>query len=143
MFLHRTTMLMLAAVACSQPQRSVFRPSDPTFAPAAGNRPRAYTSDNIAELGGASVRSVGIIEVRVRGAEPEERAAAIAVEKGQQLGCWAVIEHAAFTRLQSRFVNGVTIHLAHGGAAHAGHTGPRQRIVKFDCVVRGVPAQRA
>jgi len=71
-----------------------------------------------------------------------QRAATIAVERGQQLGCWAVIEHAAFTGLQSQLLDGATIYLAHGGASHAGHTAPREQIVKFDCVVRGA-SQRA
>ncbi len=141
--MHLRIILLLSAVAaCSRSQRAVFRPSDPTFVPAAGDTPRAYTNSNIAELPSVSVRSVGIIEVVVR-TESEQRAAAIAVDKGQQLGCWAVIEHAAFMRLQSRLVDGATIYLAHGAPPPTGNAGPRERIVKFHCVVRGAPAQRA
>lgn len=130
-------MLVWMSAACSQPQRAVFTPLDSTFAPTAGNIPRAYTVANISELHGVSVRSVGIIEVRTRGSHSDRQAAAIATKTGQQLGCWAVVEHAAFTRLQSRLDDGATVHLAHGGMPHVDSISPRERVVRFDCVVLG------
>lgn len=130
-------LLAWLAAACAQPQRVGFTPFDPTFKPSAGSVPRAYTSANISELRGISLRSLGIIEVRTRG-HSEAKAAAIAANTGQQLGCWAVVEHESLRRLQSRLVDGATVDLAHGGLPHTDSASPRERTFRFDCVVLGM-----
>ena len=44
------SLVACMTAACSAPQRAAFRPSDPTFVPAEGEKPQVYSRANIARL---------------------------------------------------------------------------------------------
>lgn len=105
-----------------------------------GPTPRVYVEANLDGVPQSKMRSVGIIEVTVSQTKGLARAIELAAEKGRELGCWVLIEHAIFQKLQSRaslaFGAGVT--LAHGPAPTVGHTrAPSTLTAEFDCVVQG------
>jgi hypothetical protein len=137
-------IVLLVTAACVTSKRVAFHPSDPAFTPAPGPSPAAYTSENIDQVPNVPMRSVGIIEVSVR-SDQLERAIELAVAKGRELGCWAVIEHDAFARRASQvwLDSDVAIIRVHGMPPHADHKGPRTRILNFDCVVQGAALMRA
>lgn len=137
----RSLFVIWMTAACSASPRAAFRPSDPTFVPTVGDKPPVYTHANVARLRDVPIHSVGIIEVSIRGGDAEQRAAEVAANKGQQLGCWAVVEHDAFVGLRAGLIGGATIHFAHGGLPDT-HVKAPDRVFKFDCVVRGA-GQRA
>lgn len=136
----RTAALLLAmsVFGCASGSRATFRATDPTFRHQPGPAPRAYLEADIDEIPRVPMRSVGIIEVVAR-TSAVARAVDAAVEKGQQLGCWILVEHSAFDNVQSRgaLSFGGRIYLTHGPAPHIGGA-PKSRVtLELDCVVKG------
>lgn len=128
----------VASLGCSRSTRSVFRPSDPAFTPRAGAIPTVYLRRNIEDVPKQGMRSVGLIEVTVPTGSGIDGAMEAAAKKGSELGCWILIEHAAFAEMQSRasLDHGATVILAHGAGPHIGRPpSPGQRM-EFDCVVQ-------
>lgn len=127
-------------MGCSGGVRSVFHPSDPAFRPTPGPMPRVYLEIDLADVPKVGMRSVGLIEVRVPKSSGIERAIDVAAEKGRELGCWILIEHSTFARVEPRasLDHGAIVTLAHGGVGHVGRSpSPRASVTaEFDCIVR-------
>lgn len=130
-------VLVLAVVACAAKPGVTFHPGDRTFSPKPGAIPAAYTRSNISELPREPMHSVGIIEVRVSRGN-NERAIELATEKGRELGCWIVVEHAAFVESGAGRTAAVDLVLVHGAAPHASSVRLPSNVVQFDCVIQGV-----
>ena len=65
----------------------------------------------------------------------------VASAKGDEIGCWILVEHSAFARIQARasLDHGAYVLLAHGtGSMHAPivRPGGRPRTLQFDCVLK-------
>jgi hypothetical protein len=133
-------VISLASLAsCGSSARPVFHASDPSFRPAPGARPPVYLPLDLADVPRVQMRSVGIIEVTVPARGGLEAAAELAAAKGRELGCWIVVEHGAFARLQARasLAFGARVLLAHGGGSHLPHAAPPARqTAQFDCVLQ-------
>lgn len=130
------------ALGCSSDVKSAFHASDPSFRPMPGTRPAVYLDDNVLDLPRLPMHSVGVIEVTVPERSGIRAAADAARAKGDELGCWIVVEHAAFARIQARSAldYGARVFLAHGTGGHV-HTvmaprGGRRQTVQFDCVLK-------
>ncbi|MBA3395055.1 MAG: hypothetical protein H0T89_20580 [Deltaproteobacteria bacterium] len=134
--------VVTAASSCAPNVRSVFRATDSTFSPNPGPTPRVYVESNLEEAPRSKMRSVGIIEITVPRSKGMEYAIKAAATKGGELGCWAVIEHGAFAKLQSQasLEFGASVELAHGahGGAPALHpSSPAKKLsAEFDCVMQ-------
>lgn len=141
---------IISALGCSASSRSSFQPTDPTFKPKAGPAPRVYLEANIADVPNVPMRTVGVISVTVPESSGIKSAIDVAVAKGQELGCWILVEHSAFEALpsHSQLTGGARIFLAHGGGG--GDTGHAQEntsggsvTAEFDCVLqRGEPTAK-
>jgi hypothetical protein len=114
-----------------------FRPTDPSFAARPGDTPRVVVDRE--QLPHRPLHSVGIIEVS---AGTAARAGELAAAKGRDLGCWVIVEHSVFVEASSALAFGARTMLAHGSAPHASEARPRRTVVRFDCVLIGVPAPR-
>ncbi len=132
-----------ATIGCSAAARATFRSSDSTFRPARGPAPRVYLENDINEVVNVQMRSVGLIEVRVLQNTGVERAINAAIDKGQELGCWILIEHSAFVKRQpgAALDHGARVTFAHGPGPDVTTRSPaRSRTMSFDCVVVTAPA---
>ena len=140
----RTFQLLLGgafALGCAAPVRARFEATDPTFRAMAGPRPRVYVDSNLDGMSATGLRSVGLITVRVPRSSGIQRVLELAADKGQELGCWIVVEHDAFSRLpRATLGDRVEIHLAHGPGPHV-KSSIDVRVLegRFDCVVRSAP----
>lgn len=123
---------------------AVFHRTDPHFRASAGAAPRVYFERDLDAVPSVGLHSVGLIVVRVPSKRGPARAAALAVEKGRELGCWLLIEHSAFATLQTStsLTSGARIFLAHGSAEHAAPVTAALKI-EFDCVVQNEGSQAA
>lgn len=121
------------AVGCSSSPQTVFHPTDSSFRPSPGPSPKLYDRSNVAELRLVGMRSVGRIEVNVPESSGKKRVIELAVEKGRELGCWALVEHSAFATLKTALENGARIWLAHGGGHDAS---PGALHAEFHCVMK-------
>jgi hypothetical protein len=129
----------ISFASCGNSASSVFHPSDPSFRPSPGPKPPVYLLRNLAEVPRVQMRSVGLIEVTVAERRGNTAAAEVAAEQGRELGCWIVVEHGAFTSLQTRASrdHDARVLLVHSGASHISHASPRARhTVQFDCVLQ-------
>lgn len=117
---------------CANAGSVTFHPTTASFEPSPrASVPPVYRRGDV--LPKVRFHSVGIIEVRAGDV------VARAATKGQELGCWAVIEHALFE--QTRGIPSASDRLtrfehtlfAHGGLAH-GPTAPPPLSTRFDCV---------
>jgi hypothetical protein len=132
-----------ASMGCSSSIRATFQPTDPMFKPSPGPPPRIYMESNLAEVPKSGIRSVGLIEVSAPESSGIQRVLDVATRKGQELGCWILVEHSAFEEIESqasvRF--GASVFLAHGGGHSAGETSGHGAssggtlTAAFDCVV--------
>lgn len=91
----------VAMMGCSGSIRATFQSTDPTFRPSPGPPPRIYLESNLHEVPETGFRSVGLIEVTVPESSGIQRMLDVAAKKGQELGCWILIEHSAFTSIES------------------------------------------
>lgn len=131
------------SMGCSSSLRVSFHPSDSTFTPTPGPLPRIYMESNLHEVPTSGIRSVGIIEVTVPASSGTQRTFDVAAKKGQELGCWILVEHSAFMNLASKASSrfGAVVVLVHGdGHAAGGSTGGNASsggtlTAEFDCVV--------
>lgn len=125
---------------CAPSVHTNFHPTDPKFAPTPGPPPRVYVESSLADVPRSKMRSVGIIEVIVPERKGLEHAMELAVKRGRELGCWLLIEHAAFEKLQSRasLGFGAAVTLAHGPPPTAKRVGgPSTKLrAEFDCIVQ-------
>lgn len=134
------------AASCGGSVRAVFHPTDATFRPAPGARPQVYAAINAADVPRVPSRSVGTIEVTVPSSSGIQRALEVAADKGRELGCWIVVEEAAFAAARSRasLDHGAQAQLAHGGGG--GHDEPARhgaspasdgsQTMAFHCVIQ-------
>lgn len=132
-------LTLTALLGCSgNSVRAVFHPTDPAFrgAPASAP-PKAYLERDIAEVPRTRMRSVGLIKVTVPESSGIERAVELAVEKGRELGCWIIVEHAAFVSLQSSAALsfGARVYLTHGGGGGDSRSSDAV-TAEFDCVLQ-------
>lgn len=127
--------LFMSLVGCAARAQTTFHPTDASFtARSRSSDPKVYL--HAEDVPSGALRSVGIIEVR--GIDAEVKAAA----KGRELGCWAVIDHAVFVKMQRVRTENAPLGnasdtnalLAHGGAPHVETTRIPQNT-KFDCVM--------
>lgn len=98
---------------------------------------------NVDEVPKSGIRSVGLIEVTVPESSGMQRALDVAAKKGQELGCWILVEHSAFATIESgaatRF--GAAVILAHGGghnagaSSHSGESSGGTLSAEFDCIL--------
>lgn len=145
--------LTITTAGCSGVQIS-FRRTDPSFvaSPLEGAvTPRVYFfAEDVPKV---PLRSVGIVEVSVPGGHRDEMKAFTdgAVAKGKELGCWALVRHTVYERIQKqarawserhygvRLVHGSGSSGGGGGSSY-GHAEPHgelpRRTESFDCVVR-------
>lgn len=129
-------------LGCSPDVKSAFHASDPSFRPAPGTRPLVYLDDHLPDLPRRPMHSVGIIEVSLPERTGGSAAAEVARAKGDELGCWIVVEHAAFTRMQASAAldHGAQVLLVHGTGGHVHGVvvprGGRRQTVQFDCVLK-------
>ena len=132
---------LASALACASASRVAFDVTDSAFRATPGPEPRVYFT--AAQLPAGRLRSVGVISVVSRG--DAAHAGRLAAKKGSELGCWILIEHAAYERLGHgvRVHDGFVVVLAHGAPHIVPHAGPEQRRVQFDCVVRDDASTRA
>ncbi len=141
-----TVLAVGLSVGCGPSTRAVFHPSDPGFVPKPGANPPVYLERNLAEVPHQPMRSVGLIEVTVPETSGIDRAIEVAAEKGRDLGCWILIEHAAFASVRSRasLEHDASVILAHGGAdMHRPVMAPGKLTAKFDCVLPASAARTA
>lgn len=143
----------LVAVGCSAGVRSAFRPTDPTFTPRPGPVPRVYLY--AADVPPVRLRSVGLIEVTVPAKSGISDAMEAAAAKGQEVGCWALIEHTAFAHMKAHGSLGghvrVGIILVHGSGpssqeqSRGKEAAPDEpdETTRFDCVIQSQPAVTA
>lgn len=98
-----------------------------------------YLESNLNEVPSVGMRSVGLLVVTVSERHGIERAIEVATERGRMLGCWILIEHAAFGTLKqraSRYGEAVML-LAHGSVAGVHHVRVRGKLTtEFDCVMQ-------
>jgi hypothetical protein len=134
----------LALAGCSASVRVAFHPTDISFTPTPrDSEPNVYLARN--EVPQVTLRSVGIIEITAPLSEASKAAAA----KGKELGCWALIEHSVFDRMQSgsqmpRETRSsrpaeANVLVAHGGIDHVRGDPTRRAkhslVTQFDCVM--------
>jgi len=139
-------MFIATLFACSGGSiRAAFHATDPSFRGAPGPAPKAFLESEIEAVPKVRMRSVGLIEVTVPASSGIRRAIEVAVDKGREVGCWILIEHAAFATVQSRasLSFGARVFLAHGGGGHdpAPSSGGAQAsdgtlTAEFDCVMQ-------
>ncbi len=128
-----------ASSGCAGSVRATFHPIDETFRPSPGPAPRVYVEGNIADVPKVGLRSVGLIEVTVPQSSGIDRAIAVAIDKGRELGCWILIEHSAFATVSSsaELDHGARMILAHGAGPTPQGGGPKRKLVtEFDCVIQ-------
>ena len=98
---------------------------------------------NLDEVPTSGIRSVGIIEVTVPESSGIQRTLDVAAKKGQELGCWILVEHSAFMNLESKASSrfGAVVVLVHGGGHTAGGSPGGNAssggtlTAEFDCVL--------
>lgn len=97
---------------------------------------------NVDEVPTSGIRSVGLIEVTVPESSGIQRTLDVAAKKGQELGCWILVEHSAFMNLESKASSrfGAVVILAHGGHDAGGSSGGNESsggtlTAEFDCVL--------
>jgi hypothetical protein len=115
--------------ACSSGPRASFSPTV-AYTAKSGPPPPVVLQAN--QLPRTRLRSVGVIAVK---AESQQRAIPVARDKGAELGCQYLIEHALFVREGSHVEVGfgARILLAHAGL-HTPDSHTRARVqYKFDC----------
>jgi len=136
-----TVFGVAAMIGCAGTTRSVFHPTDPTFAPRTGPMPRVYLHRNLANVPASGMRSVGLIAVTVRESSGIERAIEVATDKGSELGCWILIEHSAFEAIKphASIAHGATVILIHGslgglpGSLNVNSSSGKTTV--FDCIM--------
>ena len=134
----------LVLIGCASSGSVRFHASDPSYQPAPGPRPLVVLHPE--DLPAGPLRSVGILEVTATSGGIE-RAADLAVTKGRELGCAAVIDHVVFTETSphadaSSF--GARVLLVHGSGRHVTTTrSPKATTFQFDCVVHDTPNRSA
>lgn len=129
-------MVLLGFMGCAHSGHIAFQSTDSSFRP----RPRSSAPDVYRRRDSVpqvALRSVGIIEVS--GSEASARAAA----KGQELGCWALIEHSIFdgneqpvpTEPRSSAGSPENSRLFGHGTMHAVSSVKTPLALQFDCVL--------
>jgi len=133
-------------LGCGGPTTNIaFQQSDPAFRPAPGAKPRVYLEGDEAEIPKVPMRSVGLVVLSVPEGSGIAGGLELARQKGQQLGCWILVEHSVFVSLHSaqsrvELAYGATIVLVHatgGGVGHAKEPKTEGQIsAELDCVLQ-------
>lgn len=137
-------MALPSFMACAHSGHITFQSTDSSFHPRSrASAPDVYRRrDSVPHV---ALRSVGIIEVS--GSEASARAAA----KGQELGCWALIEHSIYDDVEppvpgehrSSVDSPENDRLFGHGTMHAVSTVKAPSALRFDCVMLETPTSPA
>lgn len=142
--MRRAAVFAVVLAACGGGITTSFRAIDPTFeARRSTQTPRVYLYR--ADVPEVPLRSVGLIVVSARASDGIDATIRAAAAKGQELGCWAVVDHDVFATMGSGSgaLRRGPYHVAHGGHSGGEELQPvpvsRPTTTEFDCVVLAAP----
>ena len=144
-------LLLMGPLGCAELSTS-FHQTDHAFrpTPARGGSPAVYMDPR--DVPRVHMRSVGVITILAPAGVGSRALVRAAAAKGEELGCWAVVEHSVYLLVQGRDSSWdgepmVMLLPVHGGGGGGGSAGGSQQSygsvperlpaeTLFDCVIK-------